>query len=168
MFRVGDLVQYGNSGVCQVQEIVSEGISSVKDKLFYLLIPLGSKGSKIYTPVDNEKVVMRKIMTPDEIDSLVSRIADIPELGIPDERSREQQYKQAIHSGSCEEWIKIIKTLYLRKKKRAAQGKKITSTDERYMKSAEDRLYGEFSAALGKDREDVKSYISQRIEKETV
>ncbi len=166
MFKVGEFVQYGNNGVCTIQEIIRDGIGLEEGKSYYLLVPLGNRGSKIYTPVDNEKVVMRRIMTPEEVDQLVKQIPEIPELWIPDERSREQEYKKALHSGNCEEWVQIIKTLYLRKQKRALQGKRVTSTDERYMKNAEDRLYSEIAIALGKEKEDVKNYIVDHIEKD--
>lgn len=162
MFAVGDYIQYGNSGVCVVQEIV-QGLENLsKDKKYYLLEPVVG-GGRIYTPVENTKVVMRKILTPEEIKTIVEKMEEIPELWITDERGREQSYKKALHSGDCKEWIQIIKTLYMRKQKRVQQGKKVTSTDERYMKTVEERLYSEFAVSLGIEREDVKAYIASHI-----
>ena len=64
----------------------------------------------------------------------------------------------------CREWIKIIKTLYLRKAERSARGKKITSTDEKYLRMAEDYLYTELEIPLEVSRENMEEYISGRIE----
>jgi len=53
--------------------------------------------------------------------------------------------------------------LYQRKKERLAQGKKATAVDERYMKAAENGLYGELSLTLGVPREKMEDYIRERL-----
>ena len=64
MFKVNDYIIYGNFGVCQVTDI---GVREEEDnKLFYTLVPCNMAGSTILTPVDNEHVVMRAIMTKEE------------------------------------------------------------------------------------------------------
>ena len=45
-----------------------------------------------------------------------------------------------------------------------AQGKKVTSTDERYFKLAEDSLYSELGFAMDMDKEDVSDFIKERID----
>ena len=67
-------------------------------------------------------------------------------------------------SGDCRQWIRIIKTLYLRKLQRNAQGKRITAVDEKYLRMAEDCLYSELSAALSLPKEQMVDYIGERIE----
>ena len=59
--------------------------------------------------------------------------------------------------------MKIIKTLYLRKKSRLAEGKKVTAVDEKYLKIAEANLYGELAIALEMKKDEVESYIFKRI-----
>lgn len=163
MFHIGEFVQYGCSGVCCVEDIVEGRDGLQNGRKYYLLVPVNHAGGRIYTPVNNEKVVMRRILSAEEIDALVQEIPDLPLLTIRDERSREQCYKEAVNSCSCQEWIRLLKTLYERKRLREAQGKKVTSTDERYMKNTEDKLFGEFAASLGKDRSDVKSYVGAML-----
>ena len=79
------------------------------------------------------------------------------------EKQREQIYKDCMHTGNCREYIKMIKTLYHRKKVRVAAGKKITSTDERYLKQAEEALYSEFSVLFSIPREKMPEYISEKL-----
>ena len=55
--------------------------------------------------------------------------------------------------------------MYYRRKARIESGKKSTAIDERYFRIAENRLYEEVALALGIDREEVKDYIRQYIEK---
>ena len=61
-------------------------------------------------------------------------------------------------------WISIIKTLYFRKKERIAQGKKITSLDERYLKATENELYSELSLILEIPKEKMEDYICKQLE----
>ena len=62
------------------------------------------------------------------------------------------------------EWTKIIKTLYLRRQSRLEGGKKLASVDERYLKMAEDSLYGELAVALDIEKGDVEKFITSHIE----
>ena len=64
----------------------------------------------------------------------------------------------------CEELVKIIKTLYLRKQQRLESGKKVTVVDEKYFRQAEDKLYEELAYALGMEKKQVGTYISQHME----
>lgn len=164
MFKPGEYIHYGNSGLCRVEEITKLNLSGAdKDRLYYRLTPMEGQGGIIYTPVDNQKVKMRKALSMEEARQLIDSIPDIEELWISEEKQREQNYKQALQSPDCRCWIQIIKTLYLRKQSRMAQGRKITATDEKYLKSAENRLYSELALALGRKKEDMENYISMRI-----
>ncbi len=165
MFEKGERVVYGTNGVCTVEDITRLDNSGNREgRLYYVLRPLNTKGSHIYTPVDNEKVNIRRILSGEEANALIDSIPEVELLGISCEKMRETEYKTAIRSGRSEDWIKVIKTLYVRKQERLREGKKITSTDERYMKAAEDYLYGELAAALNMGRGDIKNYIEQRIQ----
>ena len=48
---------------------------------------------------------------------------------------------------------------------RIADGKKITSSDEKNFHLAEDRLYGEFAIILGIEREQVREFILEKVER---
>ena len=63
---------------------------------------------------------------------------------------REQNYKEAVKANDLEALVAIIKMIYQRKQKRLAQGKKCTATDARYFQIAENLLYMELGAAIGK------------------
>ena len=47
---------------------------------------------------------------------------------------------------------------------RSAQGKKITSTDEKYLKMAEDYLYSELEILLEIPKSQMEQYITVRME----
>lgn len=164
MFEKGSYVIYGNSGVCEVVGVTTmdiEGIS--KDRLYYILKPYEQKSGTIYAPVDGTKTVLRHIISNEEANALIDDIPNIEDLWVANERQREEKYKECIRSCQCRDLVKIIKTLYMQKKRRNAQGKKATATDERYMKMAEESLYSELSMALGIPKTDMVQYISDKI-----
>ena len=164
MFQKGDYIVYGSSGVCKVEEIGPMDLTgSTKGKLYYTLSPVYSNKSRIYTPVDNAKIVMRSVLSKEEAMVLIEKIPEIEPLWVNDEKKREELYQQRIKTCSFVEWIKIIKTLYLRRKSRMDNGKKLASVDERYLKIAEDSLYGELAIALGMEREEVEPFICDHI-----
>ena len=77
MFQKGDLIVYGNTGICRVEEVgTPESLPGVdKEKLYYKLVPVRS-ASTIYTPVDTS-VFMRPVMTKEAADHLIDRIPEI-------------------------------------------------------------------------------------------
>lgn len=165
MFEAGEYIIYGNSGVCRVEEITKMAApGSKEDRLYYALEPVYEKGCRLYTPVDNPKVTMRPILTKQEADVLIGRIKEIDLLWVNDERNREQIYKEAICTCNCEEWVRIIKTLYLRKKSRLAEGKKVTGSDAKYLHMAEEKLYGELSIVMGIPKDEMEEFITKRVD----
>ncbi len=166
MFEVGEYIVYGCKGVCQVEEITHIDIpGSNKDRLYYVLAPMDDRNGKIYAPTDNEKVAMRKVITEKEARQLIEEMPQIEKIWVSNEKQRELKYKEALRTCDYRAWISIIKTLYFRKKERIAQGKKITSLDERYLKAAENELYSELSLTLGIPRGEMEQLICKRLEK---
>lgn len=165
LFNIGDYIVHGRNGVCKVVDITHIDMSGAdKDKLYYALVPMKSEDSKIFYPVDSDKVVMRPIVTKKEAEDIVSQIKDIEPLWIENDRQREARYKEAISSCDCHELICIIKTLYARNKERIAQGKRITYVDDRYLKEAKQNLHDEFAIALDMEPGQVEKYIREYIE----
>ena len=119
MYELGDYIIYGNHGVCRVEDIGSLDISGVDNSIeCYTLQPVFSKASTLYTPVDNDKVSMRKVITNEEALELIERIPETPLLCIENDKQREEAYKEALRHHNCTDWVKIIKTLYVRKQER--------------------------------------------------
>ena len=152
MYQIGELVQYGTSGVCKVEGIVQDVPGLQKDTKCYLLVPVSRKEEKIYTPVDNSKVKMRRILSSEEVKELMGKALEIEGPAIVNEKQCESIYREELYSVDCYRWLGLLKTLYARKAARAASGKKTTATDERYLKSVEERLKEELYLVIGQDR----------------
>ena len=165
MYELGDYIIYGNHGVCKVEEIGGLDISGIDKSIeCYTLQPVFSKASTLYTPVDNDKVTMRRVISNDEALELIEQIADAPLLWIENDKQREEAYKKALRDRDCLDWVKIIKTLYVRKQERLSQGKKLTFTDEKYLGIAQDFLYGELSIAMDIDKDEAENLVMDCLE----
>jgi CarD family transcriptional regulator len=165
MFQVGDVVVYENRGICRVEKITELNLPGAKaGQKYYELKPVYEETGKIYSAVDNEKVVMRQMLTKEEAEQLIGEIPGIPEMWIGDEKQREMKYKEAMRSCDCRQWVSIIKTLYTRRQNRLMQGKKTTNTDDRYYKKASDNLHGELALALGVQKSDMETVIRNQLE----
>lgn len=164
MFQVGDLIVYGNTGVCRVEKIGAPELSGVPKGIdYYTLSPYYSQKSRIFTPCDNDKVVMRPVISKREARKIVKEIPSIGLLIITDEKKREEKYKETMRSCDCREFVSIIKTIYARKQERIAEGKKVTASDEKYFQLAEEKLYGELAVALDMERQKVKEYVKTQV-----
>ena len=167
MFEKDQLIMCGGRGVCRVVSITDNPVDR-RDKVrkYYVLEPLFEKASTIYTPVDNDKVIMRRVMTKEEAEELTKRVTEIDTVWIQEEKNREQMYKEAIRTYDCRSLVQVIKTLYIRKQNRIQEGKKVLSSDEQYLRKAEELLYSEMSVALSIPREEVETYIKDVVRRQ--
>ncbi|MBQ8799314.1 MAG: CarD family transcriptional regulator [Lachnospiraceae bacterium] len=168
MFKKGEYVVCGNNGICKVTDVTTLNMTSApKDRLYYILKPVYAESSTVYIPVDNHKVSIRPALTEKETHDLIAKIPSLELIWVENEKQRELTYKECLKQNTCEDYVRIIKTLYLRKQDRLAKGQKSIGLDERYLKQAEDSLYGELAIALGIEKQGVQEYITKEIEKLT-
>lgn len=165
VFKKGEYVVCGNKGVCLMEDIATLNISGVdKEREYYILKPVYVMGSTVYVPVDVADESIRRILSNGEAKELIRNIPEIPLITIANDKLLEQEYRGCIKSNQCKEWVRIIKTIYMRKQKRMEAGRKVTALDAKYFRLAEDNLYGELAVALNIPREEVESYISNEIQ----
>ena len=166
LFGKGEYIVYGTTGVCQVKDITSMSMDErQQEKLYYILEPMGVRGSRIMTPVEGNKSIMRPVLSRDEAYHLIDGIQDVDELWITDDKQREMKYKEALKTCDCRQWIGMIKTLYVRKKDRMSRGKRLTEVDERYIRKAKENLYRELSIPLEIPAEEVEKFIAERMDR---
>ena len=97
MFKIGDYVAHYKEGVCQVVDIGKISLScSDNEKEYYTLKPIYDKDGTVYTPVENKKNQIRKVITKQEAETLIAQMGDIEQLTVTDEKKREGLYKEAM------------------------------------------------------------------------
>ena len=161
MYQVGELILYGRTGVCRVEEI---GAADGETQQYYVLRPL-YQNCTIRIPVAGGKVYSRPIISRTEAKKLIRRM---PELEAAPYYNRNlnqlrEHYRACMENLSCEDLVLLTKSLYRKKQEAEAQRRKFGAVDERFMKEAEDLLYGELAAALDIERDSVEKTISEMI-----
>lgn len=160
MFSIGEFVVYGNKGVCEVKKIGPIDIPGMSaDRDYYTLTQLYSRGSTIFVPVDKADSGLRKVLSKKEAEGLIKEVSDMKPVWIQNDKEREQIFTDILRKADTKALIEMIIVLYQRRERRIADGKRATSTDERYFHAAEDILYGELGVSLGVDKDKVKGII---------
>ena len=160
MFNIGDYIVYGHNGICRVLDITHPDISGIdNNRLYYVLMPQKTKASRLFCPADDNNISIRSVVTEQEARDLIQNSKNIEPLEISNDKTRDDSYKKAIKSSDLRQWVMVIKTLLIRKKEREKCGKKITATDERYLKIAEEGLYSELALATGREVDEIQEII---------
>lgn len=168
MYDVNDLIMYGGTGVCKISDISNNVFSgSSEDRLYYVLEPLYQSGV-IYAPVDNEKVFMRPVISEDEAKDLID---NIPQIHTEVYKSSSIQqltkyYQSVIDTHKCLDLLKLTKSIHAKKEVALKQNRNLGQIDKKFMKKAEELLFGEFAAALQISKDDVEEFIQGRLDEE--
>lgn len=75
-----------------------------------------------------------------------------------------EHYKEKLKNQDCEELFRVIISAHAKKARAEAANRKFGQIDKKFMKKAENLLYGELAVALDIDRTEVRGYIQQRID----
>ena len=163
MFKVNDCVVYNAMGIYRIVDIrTDKGLSDSLTE-YYVMQPAFGKNMTIKTPVNNPNVLMRHIITKDNVLSLLAKKQETEKAWINDNRARNQNFKAALKTGECGEWIQLIKTLSLEQKEKINIGKKLQKIDADILKTAEKNLNEEFAIALNISPGEVPSFIQEHI-----
>ncbi|MGG7143352.1 CarD family transcriptional regulator [Clostridium nigeriense] len=162
MFKINDYVVYGSNGVCQIEDIE---IMSLKNQEleYYILSPVYNSRMTIKIPVNNNKILMRELMSKSEVRNLIEGISRNETIEIEDSRKRAQEYRDIIKTGNAEEIIKVINSIRLEEDEKISLGKKLNKTDEDIMIIARKQLYQEIAIVLGINIDDVGDYIKNNM-----
>ena len=104
---------------------------------------------------------MRPVMTKAEAAAFLKELPQLPPEG-PDgatQRFAKEHYHAIVTSYDCRRMAAMIKYTCQRRRWAQQHGRKISQLDERYLRRAEEQLYGELAVALGIDRQAVCGYI---------
>lgn len=163
MFEKGQMVVYGTSGVCRIEDIREERFSAASREthLYYVLKPLDSPASTKYVPVHNDQLIakMRPVPGKEEIDAMLRSTQTSPVSWISDPRHRTEAYTRIFAGGVGADLIALIRCLRGKKQERVNAGKRLYAADEKLLAAAEQMVCDEFAYALEIDKADVPGYI---------
>ncbi|MDO5517483.1 MAG: CarD family transcriptional regulator [Clostridium sp.] len=162
MFKINDYIVYGDNGICKVVDIGVPSVSCSKDKVYYTLEPVYESG-KIFTPVDNDRIVMRNLIKKEDAEKLIASINSMEPYWIDDYREREMKFKEVIKSCDCSQEVLLIKSVLERKEACKSTGRKLSQNDDKFLKRAKEKIVTEFSIAFDMPSEMVDKYIKDSV-----
>lgn len=164
MFKIGDKIIYGQTGVCEIENICEKSFIKNQKREYYVLKPLNLDNNVIYAPVSDSKVFMRHLIKREEAEALIESIPLIIEQLSGNDDFTKDDYIKKINNHSLEELVELTAIIYSKKLNVAKMKKRLNAIDEKYMKIGENLFFGELSAVLEIPFDKVQNYISNKLE----
>lgn len=164
MFQVGDQVVYGIHGVCRVADLEERVID--RKRLTYLVLePVGQDGSRYLVPTHNAAAMgkLQQMLTPSQLQTLLSSDEIRKDSWIRDENQRKQTYRELIGSGDRARLLQMVHTLYRHKKEQSAAGKKVHLCDDNFLRDAEKLLSSEVSMVMSMEYDQARAYLRDQL-----
>ncbi|WP_342429504.1 CarD family transcriptional regulator [Neobacillus sp. FSL H8-0543] len=162
MFNIGDVIIYSTHGLSQIDDICEKTISDVT-RTYYVLHPLGQANLTISTPVDNEKIVMLKLLNREEAEEILQSFK-LPGISwIVDVRQRNKDYHKIVNTGDRKEIAKVANTLMRKELELSLIGKKVYDQDRKLLKTIQDLLFNEIASAFDTTVEEVFQKVYRMI-----
>lgn len=165
-YKIDDYLVHETAGVCQVKDITERALQGRgSERLYYSLEPIFSHGTTITTPVDT-KVRIRDVLEPKDFTDLLEKLPELPVLHEENTRARTELFKEEMAKFDTEALASVLKTVYLRKELRLAEGKKVMASDEKVMQLASKKLFEEMSFVLDRSVGELEKDFYGRLEPE--
>ena len=166
MYQIGDIIFYGNIGVCRVTDItMQQPPNGEAEQQYYTLVPLYQQ-CLIHIPVDSDKVFMRPAISKEDAKQLIDLIPTMRAESYHGATNHElaEHYEKLLRSHDCVNLIELTTSIYAKKQELEGTKRKFGVVDERFLHQAEELLFGELAVALEIPVEEVSAYIAARME----
>lgn len=166
MYQVGEKIIYGSNGVCVIEGFKNiEVPHTMEEKVYYIIKPMFQE-CRISAPVDT-KMFMRPIISPEEAHGLIDGLPLVEAHPYYNNALRQLQdyYEKQIATHDCGVLASMLIALYRKREEMLSQKRKFGAIDERYMKRAEELLFGELAVALDLTKPDVRKMVNDKLGK---
>lgn len=163
MFEIGEKIVDKNGKVCEIVNI-EELDNGIGVRTYYVLAPCFTSNSslRIHTPIDQEGK-LRKIMTRDEVDSLLKELPAIETIWFPNPKIRKTKFREIYTSGQPLEIFRLIKSLSAKKDEFRKENKTLSFSDESFLAEIKTNIYHEIALALNIEFNQVEKFISEQL-----
>ncbi len=161
MFELGEKVIYRKE-LCTVKDIKK---NHYHGKDYYVLVSENDPSLTIDIPTDNLGGNLRKIVTKEEAEEILSNIVTIEPIEV-DERNLGYEYQSLLSNNNHQDLIRVMKTSYLKNQQKISASKKPSDRDQDYYEKAENYLCNELSLSLNISYEECKNSILSRLEQQ--
>jgi CarD family transcriptional regulator len=155
---------YGIHGVCK---IVDKELRTIdRKKMEYLVLePVNQNSSRFYVPSGNPNAMakLRRLMTRQELETLLVS-GDIRQpCWIEDENLRKQHYRDLVSTGDRVALLRMLYTLYRHRESQLSSGRKFHLCDENFLRDAQRLIETEFAAVLQIPTTEVHAYVMEKL-----
>lgn len=164
-FALNEYVMYGAAGICRFEGVVKRCFDGKTEHEYLTLVPVDIKKSVYYVPKKVMKTKVRKLLTKDEVFSLIDSIPEIEPCFVPERNERKVLFSNVLKSDDIEQIMALLKTLYMNQEKKVKSGKQLSAMEDTAMKTAENIIFQEFALVLDIEPDSVKNFIATRIER---
>ena len=162
MFKTDDFVVYGINGVCKIIDVCPSPFDKKDTRLFYVMQPLfGVGNSTIYTPIDNELQKIRPLISKKDAKALIDTPPVIDTVHVEIEKKRRDAYHAVMQEGSPLSYLKILKSVRLRRIETSESKKHLPDVDVEYEARAKKCLYGELAVVLDREYKEIEPMINE-------
>ena len=166
MYQIGEKIIYGSNGVCIVEDIKMIAVPRTdEEKAYYIIKPMFQE-CRISAPVDT-KMFMRPMISVEEAQALIDGLPLVDAQPYFNTALRQLQdyYEKQMASHDCNDLAAMLIALYRKREQMLSQKRKFGAIDERYMKRAEELLFGELAVVLEVTKADVRKMVNDRLGK---
>ncbi len=166
MFARDEYVFHETGGVCRIADIRPAPLSGMPaDREYYVMKPVHEPNSVIYIPVDSDRVFLRRLINRAEAEELLDRIPFVRVIDEGNAKLLRAKYVEAMNTHEPLEWVRVIKTVYLRASLPQGRPRRISETERSIAERAKRHLHTELALALELNEKDMERYITEHVEK---
>jgi len=104
--------------------------------------------------------IIREVSTKEELSELMERMPYIQTIQAPNGKVRKELYELSMKQYDDVEWVKVIKSVYLR-----MEDRRYEDFEPRYMEKAKQFLYREIAVRFEIPYEEVEQFVNDTIKK---
>ena len=157
MFKVNDYVKYKND-VC-----VISNIKEIRGFNYYTLAPIQDTSLIVNLPVDTNLV--KPLIEYNDAIKMIDDLPNLSVLNMTNDKALEQSYRKLLLSDETIDLFTIVKTAFLRNKKRNDSGRKLGAVDSHYYEEASKKLLLELSIVMHLDEDKIENILIEQITK---
>ncbi len=164
-YVAGDFVMYRSAGIYRIDDIRRENFSGMGEREYYVLSAARDPSSIVFVPTDIPELEkkMRRIMTREEIFSVIDQFEQSELLWVEETREREAKYSEILAEGDSRKILWLLKTLAIHKTELESVRRHLYASDAKLLAAAERAITDEFSFVLDIPQKEVVPYIIARL-----
>lgn len=164
MYRIGDIVMYPGTGVCRVEDIVTQKFARTEEKTYYVLKGVyDTADTTIYCPVDNKNIKLRKLLSKDSITDLINKACVGEKLWIDNDNERKKLFASVLKEGDQIKILKLIIEIHENKVEKEKEGKQLHLSDEKILQQAEKIIHEELAYSMDIKIDEVAAFIMHEM-----